>query len=145
MFAGSRAEYEQGYRDQAQYVAARLLRVVDRFEHISRQHGRGAVIIVHGDHGPRLHFHASDAQRTDPGESIPILLAIRWAATPSNGGRPVASLVNVYRELFSRYFHADLELLPDRSFVSSFLEPYRFLEIRATELHPRAGASGDVK
>jgi hypothetical protein len=94
----------------------------------SQRAQRDPLIILHGDHGPRREFDADDADGTDASESLPVFLAIRWPRS-SRSGRPVRSLVNVYREVFSRYFGASLELLPDRGFVSSFREPFRFVEV----------------
>ena len=91
--------------------------------------GRDAVVIVHGDHGPRARFDAKDASRTDPRESLPVLLAIRWPDTSTGSQPPVLSLVNVYRELFRRYFDSRVTLLPDHAFVSSFRAPYRFIAV----------------
>jgi hypothetical protein len=128
-FPGPRTEYQQGYRAQARYVATRMLRILDRVEELSTMQRRDAVVIVHGDHGPRAWFDAKDATRTDPRESLPVLLAIRWPGTDTGSQPPVVSLVNVYRELFRRYFDSRVTLLPDHAFVSSFRAPYRFLAV----------------
>jgi hypothetical protein len=128
-FPGPRPEYRQGYRAQARYIATRMLRILDRFEELSAMRGRDAVVIVHGDHGPRARFDAKDASRTDPRESLPVLLAIRWPDTSTGSQPPVLSLVNVYRELFRRYFDSRVTLLPDHAFVSSFRAPYRFIAV----------------
>ena len=90
---------------------------------------REAVVIVHGDHGPRARFDSTDAARTDPRESLPVLLAIRWPDANTGAQPPVVSLVNVYRELFRRYFDSRVTLLPDHAFVSSFRAPYRFIAV----------------
>lgn len=132
-FRGSRQEYVAGYRAQASYVVARALRMVDRFLAAAREGGRDAVIVVHGDHGPRSRFDATDPRGTDAAESLPVLLAIRWA--PGGAAQPpVRSLVNVYRAFFSRYFRAEISPLPDRAFVSSFTAPYEFVEVPAAAL-----------
>ena len=127
-YEGSSEEYRRGYRNQAEYVSARLVAVVNHLLMISRNAGREAVIVINGDHGPRLGWDTDEAEKTDAGESVPVLLAIKWASTGANEIAP-RSLVNVYRSLFRRYFNAEVELLPDRSFVSSFRQPYRLLEV----------------
>lgn len=134
-FRGSFEEYRHGYRDQATYIARRVLQIVDRLTAIERDSGRQAVIIVHGDHGPRARFHTIDATRTDASESLPVLLAIRW---PGDGEAPeVRSLVNVFRAVFRRYVDPQLPLLPDRAFVSSFVTPYRLIEVDPAKLEAR--------
>ena len=127
-YEGSSDEYRHGYRNQAEYVSARLVTVVNHLLMMSRGAGREAVIIINGDHGPRLGWDTEVAEKTDAGESVPVLLAIKWASAGADAVAP-RSLVNVYRSLFRRYFNPDVELLPDRSFVSSFTQPYRLLEI----------------
>jgi hypothetical protein len=136
-FPGTSDEYKNGYREQTKYVTSRLIPMVDHLEAISRLQGRDLVIIIHGDHGPRSHWNVDHAEKTDASESLPIFLAIRWSGTGSTPGVAVASLVNVYRELFRRYFNADLPVLPDRGFVSSFRNPYRFLEVDPGTVEPR--------
>jgi hypothetical protein len=133
-FPGRWPEYRRGYAEQARYIAGRLVQIVDRLEEASPSAGREAVIIVHGDHGPRARFDARDATKTDPRESIPVLLGIRWATSDTASSVRVASLVNVYRELFRRYFDPAVGLLPDRAFVSSFRLPYRFVEVDLSTL-----------
>jgi hypothetical protein len=139
-FRGPWEEYRDGYRQQARYIAHRLLRAVEHFERISRAQGRDAVIIVHGDHGPRYRWDVETAEGTDAAETLPVLLAIRWPGPSAPDSRP-RSLVNVYRVLFARYFGAPIEPVPDRSFVSSFQAPYRFIEIDPSSLGRGVAAS----
>jgi len=127
-YRGSRADYLKGYSEQERYVAERLKAVAERLERESRRLGRDAVIIIHGDHGPRQLWDVVDATKTDGSESLPVLLAIRWAGTGHATPAP-RSLVNVYRALFNRYFDQAIPLLPDRGFVSSFSKPYDFIEV----------------
>jgi hypothetical protein len=134
MFPGTEDAYRNGYAAQTRFVAARVLGVVDRIEELARAAGRDAVIILHGDHGPRMRFDAVDVSKTVALDALTILLAIRWA--PARADHPaVNSPVNIYRSFFRRYFAADLPLLPDRSFLSPFARPYDFSEIPSATLH----------
>jgi hypothetical protein len=128
-FGGRSDEYVEGYRNQATFIAARVIEVIDHILRISRAAGRDPVIIVHSDHGPRLRFDGDDASKSDSSESLPILLAIRWSESGSRPPDRVASLVNVYRAVFDRYFSASLGRLPDRAWMSSFRYPYKLLEV----------------
>jgi hypothetical protein len=128
-FPGTRDEYVKGYRNQATFIAARLIEVIDHLLSTGRASGRDPVIIVHGDHGPRLEFDTVDAAKTDSSESQPVLLAIRWSNTMRTSPPSVVSLVNVYRAVFDHYFAAGLGRLPDRAWVSSFRYPYKLLEV----------------
>ena len=134
-FAGSAREYRSGYRAQATFIASRLPRIAAHLEALSASRGRAAVIIIHGDHGPRLLFDAHDASRTSGAEALPVLLAIRW---PETGSAPaVTSLVNIYRTIFRRYFVPGLEQLPDHAYLSSFARPYEFVEVDLVTMKPR--------
>jgi len=137
MFEGSREEYVNGYDGQARYLTSRLQSIVAHLEALSRAEGREAFIVIHGDHGPRSRFSATDAGSTDPTEVLPIFLAIHWPSTASRSGSPVHSLVNVYREFIRRFVDPGFEQLRDRAFISSFAEPYRFLEIDVASLTPK--------
>ena len=139
-FRGAWEEYRDGYREQARYIAHRLLKVAAHFERISRERGRESIIIIHGDHGPRFRWDVEEAERTDAAESLPVLLAIRWPRGSAPAPAP-KSLVNVYRVLFGRYFGAPIEPVPDRSFVSSFRAPYRFIEVDPSSLGHGVAAS----
>ena len=139
-FRGPWEEYRDGYRQQARYIAHRLLQAIEHFERISRAQGRDALIIVHGDHGPRYRWDVETAEGTDASETLPVLLAIRWPGVNAPDSGP-KSLVNVYRVLFGRYFGAPIEPVPDRSFVSSFRAPYRFIEVDPSSLGHGVAAS----
>jgi hypothetical protein len=137
MFEGTREEYVNGYKGQARYLSNRLQSIVDHLEALSRAEGREAFIVIHGDHGPRARFSATDAGKTDPTEVLPIFLAIHWPSTASLSRSPVHSLVNVYREFIRRFVDPRFEQLRDRAFISSIAEPYRFLEIDVASLAPK--------
>ncbi len=138
MYRGTLEEYQRGYREQAKYIASRILGVIDHIDRLSKASQRESVIIIHGDHGPRARFDAGDATKTDASESLPVLLAIRWAPT-GQPDEPVTTLVNVYRSFFRRYSSTNLQLLPDRSFVSSFAKPYQMIEIDRSIIDGRSG------
>jgi hypothetical protein len=127
LFRGTADEYREGYRAQAEFLASRAIALVDGWR---RSSGTEAIIIVHGDHGPRRLFDAYDARRTDAGEVIPVLLAIHWGTTT---GDHVTSLVNVYRELLRR-FGLPVAQLEDRAYMSDFVRPYRFLRVHPSTL-----------
>ena len=126
-FPGPRAEYLAGYRAQAEYVLSVLPGLADAFVEQSRRRGRKALIVFHGDHGPRSRFDAADARRTDADEVLPVFLAIRWPDRAPEVA--IGSLVNLYRVILSRQFAATLPALPDRAFISSFSRPYDLIEV----------------
>jgi hypothetical protein len=140
-FPGTDEEYARGYREQTEYLMSRLLTIVDHLMSVIR---RPAVIIVHGDHGPRMRFDWADAKRTDPSESVPVFLAIRWSPGAMTTPKRVISLVNVYREYFRRYIDPATVCLEDRAFVSSFAQPYRFMEVPLGRLNVNRPGVTDI-
>jgi hypothetical protein len=141
MFQGSSVEYRHGYGEQVQFLARQVLTVVD---HILSESPRPVVIIIQGDHGPRYRFDQSDATRTDALESVPILLAVRWADTP-RARHEVSSPVNLYREFIRRYTNAEPPLLEDAAFVSSFATPYRLLQFAPSTFRDAAMRAADTR
>jgi hypothetical protein len=140
-FSGTPEEYRAGYRAQTMFVLKRTLLMASRIVENAQRRGREVVVIIHGDHGPRLEF---DARRPSPasGQStLPIFLAIRWP----QGVRPMyppSSLVNVYRVVLSTLFGMDLPQLPDRAFLSGFTTPYVLLPVDVPESPASMTAAG---
>jgi len=127
-YRGTLADFKTRYADQARYVAMRAIAAADHLISVSRAAGRRAVVIIHGDHNTRFDADPTRPTASDGRDVLPILLAIRWPA----GGRaaePVHSLVNVYREIFGRYFGAEMFHLPDRGYVVSFDGAYKFIAV----------------
>jgi hypothetical protein len=132
MYPGAAAEYRNGYAQQARYIMRRVVEIASTLQ----REDPTAVVIISGDHGPRLRFDAADARRTDAGEVLPIFLAIRWGASGPAAARMVGTLVNLYREILRRYLNVPLPQLPNRSYVSSFRTPYDLLEVDRRRLEP---------
>jgi hypothetical protein len=53
-----------------------------------------------------------------------------------NGLHDGISPVNSFRVVLNSFFGANLPLLPDRSFYSTWSEPYRFIDVTETVLTP---------
>ena len=83
-------------------------------------------MIIHGDHNTRFDLDPTRPSPADGEDVLPVLLAIHWA-DGGLPGQPMRSLVNVYREIFRRYFGARLAHLPDRGYLVSFDGAYRFI------------------
>ena len=122
-FSGTREEYTAGYRAQASFTLDRALLSARRVIEAGARDGRVVVIIISGDHGPRLDFDAVEPTVQQGQRVLPTLLAIRWPDPQFSADQPV-SLVNVYRALFRRLFAMDLPNLPDTGYISSFDSPY---------------------
>jgi hypothetical protein len=137
-FPGSAEEYTAGYRAQATFTLARTLGAVTRIVDSARRQNREVILIVNGDHGPRLGFDAREPTPESGRFTLPVLLAIRW---PSGVHPDVApsSLVNVYRTLLRTVFDMDLEPLADQAFVSGFNTPYALIPSAPLEATQASG------
>jgi len=125
LFSGTVAEYRSEYGAQAAYIVHRMAAAVTT---LLTRRPRNSIVIISGDHGPRASFDAVDARRSDPAETLPVFLAIRWPDGRHDEAGPV-SLVNVYREIFTKIFGAPLPDKPSRHYMSSFANPYDWHEV----------------
>jgi len=141
-YPGSSWEYEWAYRAQATFALNRALDAVSRVIEGARRGHREVVIIISGDHGPRLGLDAVNPTPESGAFTLPVWLAIRWPVdlTPDH---PPASLVNVYRMLLSRLFGMNLPPLQDRAYVSGFSTPYDLIPSRPILAWSGAGRHGD--
>jgi hypothetical protein len=115
--------YADGYVDQVRWLDAELPRVVDGI--LARS--PDALIVIHGDHGPGSALDWRGADQTDLEERASILMAARLP-----GGRalsPTFTPVNTFRVVFELLFDADLPLLPDRTWFTTWTAPYTFVEV----------------
>jgi hypothetical protein len=122
-FVGTTDEYRKGYHAQASFVLGRVAQSARRILESSQRDKRDAIVIITGDHGPRL---GMDARQPTPDSglyTLPVLLAIRWPER-ARPDRPPVSLVNVYRAVFRQVFGMDLPPLSDTGYVSPFTAPY---------------------
>ena len=124
-FPGTRADYIDGYRAQVLFALARVKEAVERI--IARS--ADAFIVIHADHGSGLGLVNADWERTDAFERLAIFSAY-YA-----GGRAVPvpetmSPVNALRWVLRYGLGSDVRLLPDRSYLSDYLHPYQFVEVR---------------
>jgi hypothetical protein len=126
-YPGTTDEYVGSYRKQATFVLSRTLEAVTRVLNDARHDGREVIVIVTGDHGPRLGLDAVRPTAESGRFTLPTWLAIRWPPDMHAVDSP-QSLVNVYRELFSQVFGMALPPLPNRAYVSGFSTPYEFVE-----------------
>ncbi|MBK8159964.1 MAG: hypothetical protein IPK59_14755 [Rhodospirillaceae bacterium] len=136
--AHSRAD---NYAAQVAYANQRVLALLDAITAA----GRPAVVIVQADEGPWPEDFAGDettlgldtsnvdwskATTEQLREKMLILLAVKGVAVGDLPLAADATPVNVYRQVFARYFGSDLPPLPDRSFLFKDRDhPYRFIDV----------------
>jgi hypothetical protein len=122
--------YVDGYRRQATYITKLAQRAIDDILDHSPQ---PPIILLQGDHGPGVRWTSgsADPDKTDVHERLRVLNAYYLP----DGGRgalyPEISPVNSFRVVLKHYFGAKLDLLPDRSYLSSLQEPFKFVDVTA--------------
>jgi hypothetical protein len=124
---GTPESYRQGYADQATYLDKLVLEAVDG---ILRQSGPDTIIVIHGDHGPKMSLDQDSLKGTDVREVLPTLIAIR--APESVKVSDKMTNVNIYRNLFSAIFGDNLPPLEDRNYYSTWERPYDFVQVSET-------------
>jgi hypothetical protein len=124
---GDRQAYVSGYRKQAAYLTAQVERMIDR---VLERSSEPPVIILQSDHGSGLGLSTESATETDMNERMSILNAYYFP--DGKGDSPLyqsISPVNSLRVVLNTYFNADLKLLPDRSYYSTWTEPFKFVDV----------------
>lgn len=124
---GTMDDYLGLYPGQVQYVNDRIIEVVDS---ILAGSASPPIIILQSDHGPGLYIDWSRVEGNRFKERFGILNALYFPpAEEPVGIHPGLSPVNTFRVLFNTYFCLALPLLPDRSYYSTWNEPYVFTDV----------------
>jgi hypothetical protein len=121
--------FRRGYRDQAAYVTRRVQETIDR---ILAESPEPPIIIVQSDHGSELELDMESVENTNLHERMSILNAYYFPGGHYDGLYDSISPVNSFRAVFNTFFGARLPLLPDRSYFSTWPEPYQFIDVTNT-------------
>jgi hypothetical protein len=119
-------KHKRLYVDQLRYVSKRALGAIDT---ILARSKRPPIIILQSDHGPGVVGDILNPNDVSHRERMPILNAYYL---PGGGAvRPYAGItpVNTFRLIFNRYFGSGYPLLKDRSYFSTYYQPYDFLDV----------------
>jgi hypothetical protein len=98
-----------GYKNQVEYINQRMLSIV---EAILKNSAQPPVIIIQGDHG-LLYY-----------DQFPILNAYYLPDAGIQKLYPTITPVNSFAVVFNQFFNAQLPLLPDNSYTSTYTRPY---------------------
>jgi hypothetical protein len=107
-------QYKVGYREQVQFLNRRLRQTLDQ---IIEQSDTPPIIVIQGDHGPE---EGSSSDR------MSILNALYFGDQASDALEPSISPINVFRVALTEAFGADLPLLDNRSYYSTYSEPFEY-------------------
>ncbi len=125
--------FSAGYRDQSAFITARIEATIDRLLERSPE---PPIIILQSDHGSELNLDAHDVANTDLKERMSILNAYYFPGRRYQALYQRITPVNSFRIVLNTYFGASLDLLPDRSFFSTWTEPYMFHDVTAAVRSP---------
>lgn len=115
-FEGPPEEYYQGYREQVLFASKAILAVIDE---ILAESDSPPVILLQGDHGPRMFLSNDAVEKSCLFEQTGILNALYVPGVDLKYLNPFLSPVNSFRIVFNTYFNTNLELLPDWTFYST--------------------------
>jgi hypothetical protein len=130
-------DFARAYKDQSIFITRRIQETIDR---ILAESPEPPIIIVQSDHGSELNLDMESVRNTDLHERMSILNAYYFPGGRYEGLYDSISPVNSFRVVFNTFFGAKLPLLPDRSFFSTWSDPYRFIDV--TDEVRSGGASG---
>jgi hypothetical protein len=120
------ANFAQAYRGQAIFITKRIEETIKQIQARSPE---PPVIILQSDHGSELYLDINDINNTDLRERMSILNAYYFPGEEYGAFDENISPVNSFRVVLNTYFGAALELLPNRSFFSTWSDPYRFIDV----------------
>lgn len=118
--------YRNAYRNQVAFINQKLVEMIDRIQSSDRR----SIIIIQGDHGPRLGFGANPADVATQEEinlrhreAFSILNAIHLPEDLQPTFYSSMTPVNTFRLIFNEMFDANFGLVADESFCE---EDYAF-------------------
>jgi hypothetical protein len=119
-------QFRRAYHDQAAFITRRIQETIDR---ILAESPDPPIIIVQSDHGSELNLDMGSVRNTDLHERMSILNAYYFPGGRYEGLYDSISPVNSFRIVLNTFFGANLALLPDRSFFSTWPDPYLFIDV----------------
>jgi len=120
-----REVYIEGYRNQAEYAATQVMKIVKEIQ----QKSPDAIIIVQGDHGPGAYYEQEDPESSNLDEKAHILNAYYFPDGDYSGIPEDITPVNSFRVILNQFFGTDLELLPNATYFSTYTEPFLFIDV----------------
>lgn len=118
-------EYFHGYTQQISFINSLIIEAI---ENLLKNAENRPIIIIQADHGPGAYLNFDDESRTCHRERFSILNA--YFLPDSNIIIPQdITPVNSFRIIFNNYFDQNLPILDNKSFYSSWSNPYQFTEV----------------
>jgi hypothetical protein len=128
-FQGESSEsevYHRGYRAQAIFITKRIEQTINR---ILAESPEPPIIILQSDHGSGWKLDMQSVEGTDLNERMSILNAYYFPGARYDSLYDTITPVNSFRVVLNSFFGANADLLPDRSFFSTWGNPYKFIDV----------------
>ena len=121
------AGYISLYRNEAKYLLDRVEQTVDQ---ILQRSKTPPVIVIQGDHGSGSRLNVQNIDATDLRERMSIFNAYYLPPDVDHSALyPSITPVNSFRLIFNACFNADLPLLADRNYFSTWTFPCEFIDV----------------
>ena len=121
----SKDEYVEGYRDQLTFLNKEMEKTVDA---IISGSSKPPIIILQADHGPGSMLDWNDVRHTNLKERLSILNAYYFPEEQYKELYSSITPVNTFRMIFNLYFGTNYGLLDNKSYFSTWSQPYKFIE-----------------
>lgn len=118
--------YKQRYSDQVTFTNQLLLETID---HIIAHSETPPIILIQGDHGPELFLDNNSLENTCVKERLSIMNAYFFPGINQEQLYDSVTPVNTFRIILNNYFETDLELFEDRSYFSTWNQPYNPIDV----------------
>jgi hypothetical protein len=118
--------YVRGYRAQAVFITKKIEQVIDE---ILARSPRPPIVILQSDHGSGLRLNMESKEQTDLIERMSILNCYFFPDRDYRALYQDISPVNSFRVVLNTFFGSKVDLLPDRSYFSTWSIPFRFMEV----------------
>lgn len=128
-YSGTPRKYAREYVGQLSYINQYLVQAID---YILDNSQTPPIIIIQGDHGPRMSLNFKNPRIEDLESPFSNLNAYYLPGIDQNVLYPTITPVNSFRVVFNVYFDAGFELLSDENYLSNSIQPFNFMNV--TEL-----------
>ena len=135
--AAALPDYIVRYRAQLAFLNTKILGTIDL---ILAGSPEPPIIVLQGDHGSRTYTDFDRPEASYFKENLAILNAYHLPGDGPALVYPSISPVNTFRLIFKHYLGADLDLVEDRSFWTTWRRPYRFLPFDETRYEATVGS-----
>jgi hypothetical protein len=126
LFLGSTEEYQRGYTAQIAFLNKKLMQAISG---ILAHSPTPPIIILQGDHGPGSYFNLEELKNPCLKERYSILNAYYFPDQNYSSLYPSVTPINSFRIVLNQYFDANLELLEDRNYYSTWSSPYQLADV----------------